>query len=112
MSQQTIERSLNASTAQTLDIVRNNAGINNYQAFAYLGRSCLTQRVSDLSSMGFQFATEYREYIDPNGNPHRGVAHYTLLGWRDPRVQDDNKTLDKPEVGISTLEMGVQEGAA
>ena len=87
MNQQTTERSLSPSNALALEIIRNHAGINRYQADMHLGHGSLTQRVSDLGDMGFQFATEYRKYVDLTGNERKGVAHYTLLGWRDPSEQ-------------------------
>ena len=85
MNQAQLERSLKPSQAHALDVVRNNAGINNFTAHTLIGRTCLTQRVSELGVMGFQFAKERRAYIDGHGEIHKGVVHYTLLGWSDPR---------------------------
>lgn len=84
MNQAQLERSLKPSQAHALDIVRNHGGINRYQADMHLGNGNLSQRVSELGSMGFNFAIEYREYIDLLGNERKGVAHYSYLGWSAP----------------------------
>lgn len=87
MNQQQIERSLTPCAALALDIVRNHAGINRYQGDD-MGHGSLGQRVSDLEAMGFQFAIEYKEYVDSTGKVRRRVAHYSYLGWQNPAVSE------------------------
>lgn len=88
MSQAQIERSLNPSEALALDIIRNNAGINRYQADIHFGHGSLSQRVSTLIALGFLFHIDYMPYIDLQGKERRGVAHYTYLGWAEPAPKE------------------------
>ncbi len=91
ITQAQIERSLQPSNALALDIIRNHAGINRFQADIHCGHGSLTQRVSDLKDLGFLFHTELRPYIDAKGNERSGVAHYTYMGWAEPAPKDDDK---------------------
>lgn len=91
MNQAQIERSLKPSEALALDIIRDNAGINRYQADIHCNHGSLTQRVSDLKDLGFLFHTDYKAYVDLQGNERSGVAHYTYMGWAEPAPKDDDK---------------------
>jgi hypothetical protein len=88
MNQSQIERSLNPSEALALDIIRKNAGINRYQADIHFGHGSLSQRVSELKELGFLFHSKPKTYIDAQGNERSGVAHYTYLGWTDPKPKE------------------------
>jgi hypothetical protein len=88
MNQAQIERSLKPSEALALDIIRNNSGINRYQADIHFGHGSLSQRVSELTALGFLFHTDFMPYIDLQGNERKGVAHYTYLGWTDPKPKE------------------------
>ena len=87
MNQAQVERGLSESNAYALEIIRKDAGINAYQAVRNYGHYSLTQRVSDMGGMGFQFAAVYEDFTDHLGKLHPKVAHYTLLGWSDPNTQ-------------------------
>ena len=89
MNQAQIERSLNPSESLALDIIRNNAGINRYQADIHFGHGSLSQRVSTLTALGFLFHTDFMPYIDLQGNERKGVAHYTYLGWTEPKPTEN-----------------------
>lgn len=88
MNQAQIERSLKPSEALALDIIRDNEGINRYQADIHCNHGSLTQRVSDLKDLGFLFHTEPKLYIDAQGNERKGVAHYSYLGWAEPAPKE------------------------
>lgn len=93
MNQAQVERGLCESNAYALEIIRKEAGINSYQAVRLYGHYSLTQRVSQMGFMGFQFASVIKDFTDHLGKVHPNVAHYTLLGWSDPQPsQTSDKT--------------------